>query len=156
MTSAFYAEIRGRLAYVVELYDKLADRYDEVYGDEQRRKYELIGAVTCGRILDLGCGTGTWQNLLNPSHYVGLDVSYGMAKAVAKRDLDVVVGEIHLLPIRDGAFDFVTAITVIDVGSYDVGRVLSEALRVGECFVYTLVVKGEEIFQVDCKEKLSV
>jgi len=140
--------LKERLEYVRNLYDNLADRYDEIYGEEQLGKYWTISPLIYGEVLDLGCGTGIGHVVIDPSYYVGLDISFNMAKKACARDLDVVVGEMHLLPFREDSFDVVIAITVIDVEHYRLERVISEALRVGGLFIHTIIACGEEVVQI--------
>lgn len=73
-------------------------------------------------ILDAGTGTGRFAVWLAVKGFkvVGVDVSRGMLR-VAKRkanvlrsDVDLVLADLHFLPFRNGAFDGVICVNVID------------------------------------------
>jgi SAM-dependent methyltransferase len=71
------------------------------------------------RGLDVGCGAGRhlyWAAEFG-AEMVGLDLSEGveLAAAVTERSprVDVVQGDLHRLPLRDGAFDFAHSIGVL-------------------------------------------
>lgn len=84
---------------MVAIYDPLAEEYDSMYRSPLHRaedtilrqylvKYGFFGEQA-GSLLDLGCGTGGYLDLLaedhkTPPEYVGLDISPRML-AVAKR-----------------------------------------------------------------------
>jgi SAM-dependent methyltransferase len=97
----------------------------------------FLGRI-CGRlkperpqILDVGCGTGA--NLIMLAEFgeaSGLDVSEDALAFCVKRGLDQVkLGAAEELPYRDGAFDLVTALDVIEHLDDDVAA-LKEIHRV--------------------------
>lgn len=121
-------------------YEELSGGYDELYGEEQSRKYDYVfkelslrGFLTSRKqvVLDLGCGTGglikfLYRELRNvlPIYYVGLDLSPLMCFLGKKRidSLgvlgDVVAGDIFRLPLRAGVADTVFSITVLTCRDY--------------------------------------
>ncbi len=111
-------------------YDALSRGYDELYGEEQRRKYfEVLKRVEIrGEVLDVGCGTGLFCENVK-TFYVGVDISLGMIKKCKERCENVIVADAEHLPFRDNAFDLCVSFTVLqDVPSPR--KVLEEMMRV--------------------------
>jgi len=120
---------------VLSWYEELSSGYDELYGEEQSRKYIRIFKELSLRsylmnkkqvILDLGCGTGglikflyrEFRNVLS-IYYVGLDLSPLMC-FLSKEQIDrigvlgdVVAGDIFRPPLRTGVANAVFSITVL-------------------------------------------
>jgi SAM-dependent methyltransferase len=119
------------------------------------------GLQSCGlqeesRVLDVGCGTGRWlrrylQRNLVP---VGVDATQGMLQLTAARGVEcqLVVGCAQSLPLGDGVFDLVSAVTVIQhIPPEDQGDALKEMARVlrpgGHLLLLELIRgKGPHIF----------
>ena len=133
-------------------YDLLSSCYDELYGDEQRRKYDrvdkLCGGIT-GVILDAGCGTALLLNYLRTHNkdyydfYVGVDISLGMLKiAKARKDSasDFILADIHNLPFRDKCIDTTLSITVVHHLNHV--RALYELKRVTRALIVITQRKG--------------
>ncbi len=81
----------------------LADRFAE----------RVAGEVPEGaRILDAGAGDCLYRPLFDQAHYVGLDYAKGFEK-VDFSHLDCVGGLLHL-PFRDGSFDAVLSVNVLE------------------------------------------
>ncbi|MGC8583299.1 MAG: methyltransferase domain-containing protein [Thermoproteus sp.] len=102
---------------VVEYYDKLANVYDDLYGQEQTVKYlKALAYVNGSRILDVGCGTGLGLGLLSPRYVLCVDVSLGMLRRAAAKnpDADLLLADAYLLPLRRRSFDTALAITVFE------------------------------------------
>ena len=113
-------------------YDRLAEAYDELYGEEQRAKYSIILENIRGVdvVLDAGCGTGLIASMLGECYYVGLDRSKGML-AKAKRSVtslpaDLVRGDVEAMPFRREGFTHVFSVTVF----HEAPGLLAEAFRV--------------------------
>lgn len=102
---------------LAEYYDKLADVYDELYGQEQTVKYlKALAYVSGSRIVDVGCGTGIGTGLLSPRYVLCVDISLGMLRKAAARglDIDLLAADAYLLPLRRRSFDTALAITVFE------------------------------------------
>jgi SAM-dependent methyltransferase len=85
------------------------------------------------RILEIGCGTGHFTRYLasRSPYVVGLDRSPAMLAAFRGEapQIPAILGEAHRIPLRDGAVDAVTLITVLEFLD-DPVWVLAEAIRV--------------------------
>ncbi len=83
---------------------------------------DLIGPVDGRRVLDLGCGDGALASALaeRGALVVGLDANRSALEVAAGRSgpglgrrPSFIEGRIEHLPLRDGAFDIVLAVTVL-------------------------------------------
>jgi SAM-dependent methyltransferase len=70
---------------------------------------DLAGVARGLRVLDVGCGNGTYLQALRARHVaaVGLDLSPGMLRSAGHRE--VVNADVVALPVRDASFDIVLA-----------------------------------------------
>ncbi len=88
---------------------------------EERLVTELVGEVDGCRILDAGCGDGTFARTLarRRASVVGVDADPAMVEAAWRAAADAgieatfVAGELERLPFPDASFDVVIAITVL-------------------------------------------
>lgn len=132
-------ELRAKVAAE---YDRLAPRYDRRWARYLRRSLALlrpfVEARGPGRLLDLGCGTGSLAPRLDgwgahPAPYVGADLSVQMLHAARRRLHDtrtsVVAAAAEALPFRDGAFDTVVSASSLHYWE-DPAAGLAEARRV--------------------------
>jgi len=111
---AFHEKVRETAKY----YDAISKGYDELYGEEQRRKYSVgLKLLKPGwRVLDVGCGTALLAESVSGSFYVGLDVSKGMLREAAKRKrglVELVLGDARYLPFRSSSFDSCYSFTML-------------------------------------------
>lgn len=101
--------------------------------------------------VDLGCGSGRallW-NRDSGAALIGIDISPHFADE-ARREADLLLGDLRRLPFPDGAFSKAYSLDVLEHLSPDALRaVLAEAARViapgGKLFVYTHVRKNARI-----------
>ncbi|MCD6312316.1 MAG: class I SAM-dependent methyltransferase [Thaumarchaeota archaeon] len=121
-------------------YDVPAEGYDELYGEEQLKKYELafqelrISVRDLRIILDVGCATGLLGEYLKKHEYefsyVGIDKALDRLLA-AKRKLEgcmLVQADAQSLPIRNESVDLAACITVIHL--LDLRQAMKELRRV--------------------------
>jgi ubiquinone/menaquinone biosynthesis C-methylase UbiE len=140
-------------------YDAEADGYDELYSDEQRKKYDLalshlIAFKAKDRILDNGCGTGIFLEKVagNVQFGVGVDLS---SKALRKAQLrlgevsnvDLICADFDFLPFSRSTFGQIFMFTAPPALAYW-GNTIKEALRV-------LTAHGTVILTVPKKETSS-
>lgn len=133
----------------------------------EREKAAAALAVEGKRVLDIGCGYGKFSGLWrarNAALAVGLDFSPGMvARARARcRDCHFLVGDASRTPFKDGTFDAVTCMGVMNYYP-NPGTIFREMRRVGREFLLTFpqrsllgrlysLVSGVEIFLRDKEE----
>jgi SAM-dependent methyltransferase len=103
------------------------------------------------RVVDLGCGSGRtllWNHDWGAAT-VGVDIS-PFFSAEARRDIDLLIGDLRKLPFADATFSKACSLDVLEHLSADALRgMLAEASRVltpgGALFVYTHVRKNARI-----------
>lgn len=112
--------------------------------------------LTTGRVLDVGCGEGTFLAV----GAVGLDPDVARLHAARMRSPLVVAGDAKALPFADDTFDTVYAHRMLnDTG--DVDRALREVVRVlrptGSLLVFTRArrAEGDRLDRWNGAERLS-
>lgn len=111
-------------ARIKKLYDSSRYCYLELYRGKQIAKYDRIidsiGDLRFKVVLDAGCGPGFYVEKLSKitDLYIGLDICRGMldiAKDMHKRisNVEFIVGDADHPPFRDGLFDIVLAVTLL-------------------------------------------
>lgn len=158
---------------VMTWYDAIAPSYDELYGDEQLRKYnhifaviQALGNLPCREdivVIDVGCGTSLIAEELNrlltarTYYYVGIDLSLNILeiakRRVSKLDVvtDLVAGDAASLPFRSGIADIIFSISVFRCED-PVDNLVQEATRLcrGSGIMAFTVVCGEGVQGVAC------
>ncbi len=138
-------------------YDIIARSYDELYGEEQRRKYftGLRLLRPSKKVLDVGCGTALLlENLPKKTYYLGIDKSLGMLsialRRVKGRPADLLLADAQLLPLRSNSFGTCYSFTVLQ-NVEKPEKVLEEMKRVCRAFVISSL-KGKGLGDNDCIE----
>lgn len=140
-----------RRTHFQQKYDVPADGYDELYGEEQYRKYEAAftelgkSIEELNVVVDVGCATGLLGEYLRARGfrglYIGIDVSEDRLKAAklkAGHSWEIIQADAEHLPLRAGSADLVTCITVIHL--LDVDRAVEELMKVtGDMAIITLL-----------------
>jgi ubiquinone/menaquinone biosynthesis C-methylase UbiE len=134
-----------------EYYNHLAFSYDELYGEEQKRKLALIEPFLDSKsILDVGCGTG----IASPEGAVGVDSS---KELLEKNQNTTMLGIAEALPFADKSFDIITCMTAIH--HFDLDKSLEEMQRVAINKVIITVLKKAQKFEqivLKVKEKFNL
>ena len=123
-------------ASVTELFEDYAENVsmDGVLPEFVARRLQAIGGPTPRVVLDLGAGDGRYlefmASLFPPGTLiVGCEISLRRARRIQAHGFRIVVGQGEALPFRDGAFDLVTLMEVIE-HTQSPARVLDEVGRV--------------------------
>lgn len=119
---------------VMDLFDRLADEYDQWFEDNAQilaSEIEAVRQVTPAftRAVEVGVGTGRFSEALGVT--LGVEPSEKMAVYAKKRGVTVVRGVAEALPFHDASFDTVFMITV-DCYLKDLAPALSECHRILE------------------------
>ena len=136
-------------------YDGIAKGYDELHGEEQLKKLELIGReITADsklndfikpsyKLLDVGCGTGISTGFFKVKEKFGVDPSKSLIR-IARVNypfIDFFVGSSEQLTFKDKQFDAVISLTAIQ-NFDDVDKGLNEIKRVGKHFILTFLKRS--------------
>jgi SAM-dependent methyltransferase len=109
------------------------DRQLAWYAAYRKRIYRNVGIRSCGKALEIGCGTGGLTEELDGrvrEYAVGIDIrAEALAYAAQNREGKYVTAGASALPFGEGVFDVVAfAFTVMWLA--EPGSVFAEALRV--------------------------
>ena len=104
-------------------YDEIADtydqRYEEAYGPEgiAAALTDLARNIEAESILEVGCGTGHWLNILQTvsKGVHGMDLSLGMLQKAGKRNgsYHLIQGDVQRLPFLNNTFDMVFCVNAL-------------------------------------------
>jgi ubiquinone/menaquinone biosynthesis C-methylase UbiE len=115
---------------IAEWYNTLSDSYDELYGEEQSRKYETILRFFGNRhfevLIDIGCGTGNFLQKASEiyDHAIGIDLSARMLRIAISRKIantDYVLASSSSLPLKNSSSDCTVSISTAKAGSNSPG-----------------------------------
>lgn len=136
---------------VKRYYDAISANIDDIYRTDMRRAEERLIKMylPSGRLLDIGCGSGLYVELLskNGSEVTAMDIAPKLASLTHKRtSASVVVGEAQRLPFAPSTFDGAVAI----FGALNHVKSLDKALR-----EVTRVLKKRGVFLFTAANKWS-
>jgi len=109
----------------ISKYDALSPIYEEIYRDEQLKKYQAVISNLQKRrrrvCLEMGCGTGIGLEASSEIYgevWVGIDLSRGMLEEAKKRILGgerrhLVLADSDFTPLRSACADLVICVTLI-------------------------------------------
>ena len=139
-----------------DYYDGIAKGYDELHGEEQLKKLELIGReihtdpklkdfIKPNHILlDVGCGTGISTGFFKVKEKHGIDPSTQLIN-IARNNYpycEFSIGSAEKLKFKDRLFDVVISLTAIQ-NFDDIDKGLDEIKRVGKNhFILTFLKKS--------------
>ncbi len=149
---------------VKRYYDAISADIDEIYRTDMRRAEErLIKAyLPSGRLLDIGCGSGLYAELLskNGSEVTAMDIAPKLASLTHERTAaKVVVGEAQRLPFAPSTFDGAVAIfgALNHVKSLDKAlREVARVLKKRGVFVFTAANKWNASWHVRQLQKHGI
>lgn len=130
------------MSQVTEHFDEIASGYDEslpphVVEHYLRKRVAFVRQlIDTGRVLDVGCGTGTLASRLADAGFEvsGTDPSRGMLSHLEQRDprVEAVPGSATDLPFEEGGFDLTMCVAVMHhiADPDDVHQALGEMVRV--------------------------
>jgi malonyl-CoA O-methyltransferase len=109
---------------------------------EEHAVRELLPSVSGRAVLDAGCGTGRYLNLLSQAgaaDLVGVDRSADMLRFVRTRAARLVRADLRCLPLRDRSVDVVVCgLTLMDVAELDMAiREMARVLAPNGALVYS-------------------
>ncbi len=110
--------------------------YDKRYGVQQSLKHSValleLPVERRDVVVDLGCGTGDFLKKIRNMGCacLGVDFSYRMLLEARKKysDLDILLADVHHLPLRSSTCDKFFAITLLQ--NVDEARLFREIIRV--------------------------
>ncbi|MFT4344009.1 MAG: class I SAM-dependent methyltransferase [Candidatus Woesearchaeota archaeon] len=131
-------------------YDFIAPSYNELYGDEQRRKVEIVRShlviTPKTRILDVGCGNGISSDF--NCYCVGIDPSKELISQAQRRDKNkkhtykvARAEDIDRFGFRPHEFDYIVCISAVH---HIVGLevFLKKARKYASKFVFSVLKKS--------------
>lgn len=117
-----------RWIYRHPFFYELLDLLDSFGLTRRARRLALRGV--CGKVLEVGIGSGISARWLRGARLFGVDLSLPMLRAAKRRGVKVCLADAHNLPFKDGTFDFAVFLFSLRL-MRDQRRALREALRVG-------------------------
>ena len=113
-------------------YDEISSGYEELHGEEQLKKVEIISKYLKPApdelLLDVGCGTGLTTKPWN-CRKIGLDPAMKLLKKAGNGLW--VNAEAEHIPFKDKTFDIVISITALQ-NFHNIEKGLDEIKRVGK------------------------
>ncbi|MFH0752555.1 MAG: methyltransferase domain-containing protein [archaeon] len=126
-----------------DYYSEISSGYNELYGEEQKAKFELIKKHIKFKplVLDIGCGTG-----IVGVKAVGIDPSLGLLKEHPGLRVCAMAEE---LPFKDSTFSTIISLTALH--HTDINKAIKEIERVakpGATFVFTILKKAKNFQEI--------
>ena len=136
---------------IIEKYNSTSSVYDKRYSKIQKEKFKILFRncnINYKTILDAGCGTGLLieyifnlniDNIKKKVKYIGIDISWKMlmnfcdkSKKIKEiEDINLILGDIENLPLRQDTFDLIFSITSLQ-NLPVIKKGLGEFIRVGQ------------------------
>jgi len=122
----------------MEYYNSISQGYDELHGEEQLKKLNIIkqniNINPDAKLLDVGCGSGiSTEFFYFIDDKTGIDPSEELIKIAKQKNpkTKYIVGKAESLPFKNREFDFVLSLTAIQ-NFDDAEKGLREIKRVGK------------------------
>ena len=140
---------------IAHSFSKAAAHYDQSAILQRYLGYQLLDELPSSLhdnsvVLDLGCGTGYFLNLLNMQYpsasVIGLDLSEGMLQHVKQQlhENSLVLGDAEQLPIKDNSVDIIFSNLTLQ-WCHQFSHVLAEVYRILKpqgTFLFTTLCDG--------------
>ena len=133
-------------------YDSISEGYEELHGEEQLKKIELIKKhfhpKKTDKLLDVGCGTGLTTEPWDCVRF-GVDPAKKLiARARQKDNIEYKIAPAENIPYPDDYFDHVISVTAIQ-NFEDIEKGLKEIKRVCKFnFILTALKKSSKIDRI--------
>ncbi len=135
----------------MDFYELIAKGYNELYGEEQKLKLDIIkenlDIKNTDLLLDVGCGIGYDFNC----KVVGIDPSIGLLQQNTNNKNKKILAKAEHMPFKDKVFDKVISVT--SMHNFDnIKKGISEMKRVGKKYFAFSVLKKTKHFDLIEKE----
>jgi ubiquinone/menaquinone biosynthesis C-methylase UbiE len=142
---------------IAEWYDVLSQNYDELYGEEQGKKYskvlERLGNREFRLAIDVGCGNGILLELISARCQLalGIDLSVRMLKEAKlrtkKSTVDWIRADASHLPLRNHLADGVISVSMLVSGPIFMKhfRELSRIATENATLIFTIFLDKNQI-----------
>lgn len=135
---------------MADYYSEIAEGYGELYGGEQRAKFEVIKKHVRLKplVLDVGCGSGAVDFGVEA---VGIDPSLGL---LGHCKCKCICACAESLPFKDNTFSSVVSLTALH--HTDIDRAIKEIKRVAKpdaIFAFTILKKARDFSRIVSKLK---
>lgn len=107
----------SELTKISKYYDGQIADYDTGYSDaiclaEDFIVQTILQPILGQRVLDVGCGTGLFNTMAQPSEYVGVEISFKMAETARKKYPEklFIQANQEYLPVADNSFDSIVSL----------------------------------------------
>lgn len=139
----------------MEFYNKLGSKYDELHGEEQRKKFFYVNQITPlkGDILDIGCGDAQLSKYFNLNYY-GVEPSQELIlQSPYKKFFDIKKIQIctaENMQIKK-KFDFITSFTALHhIKDIDlVLQKIKKGLKKDGTFICTIIKRSPSIKKIE-------
>lgn len=112
-----------------EIVNKSPTKHQYIYSDETLMFLDKI--LPKGKILDIGCGTGHYAEMLKNRKWYGVDISPKSIEIAKKFYIEAKVGDItNSIPFPDNSFNYVLCLSILHHVPNFVSEVLDEIKRV--------------------------
>lgn len=117
-----------------QYYNSISSGYENLYGEEQRDKVLFLfenqildeNGISELAVLDVGCGSSVYHDLIKPKLFVGIDPSIGLLR---KGHVLSFLGFSESLPFLDNSFDVIISMSAVQ-NFFNIDKSLHEFVRV--------------------------
>jgi len=127
-----------QMSSIIKIGRQISSFLGDIRNDEYKISFKYL--KNCNRILDVGCGSGTFISL-SPSTIEGIDINVENVEYCNSKGLKSVTGDCRQIPFEDSTFDGVHFSHVLQVMSPDDAvktiRELARVVKPGGLIVIT-------------------